>query len=36
MKILNGLFNILSWIVIAAIVIYMAIAAPLILKYRPL
>lgn len=35
MKILNGLFNILSWIVIAAIVIYMAIAAPLILKYRP-
>ena len=35
MKILNGLFNILSWIVIAAIVIYMAIAAPMLLKYRP-
>lgn len=35
MKVLNYLFKGLSWIVIAAIVIYMAIAAPIILGYRP-
>ncbi len=35
MRVLNYLFKGLSWIVIAAIVIYMAIAAPLIMGYRP-
>lgn len=35
MKGLNYLFKGLSWIVIAAIVIYMAIAAPLLLGFRP-
>lgn len=35
MKILNYLFKGLSWIVIAAIVIYIMIAAPIIMKYRP-
>ena len=35
MKILNYLFKGLSWIVIAVIVMYMAIAAPLIMGFRP-
>ena len=35
MKILNYLFKGLSWIVIAVIVMYMAIAAPLIMGVRP-
>lgn len=35
MKGLNYLFKALSWIVIAAIVIYMAIAAPIIMGFRP-
>lgn len=34
MKVLNQLFKMLSWIVIAAIVIYLAIAAPIIFGYR--
>lgn len=36
MKILNQIFKLLSGIVIAAIVIYMAIAAPILLGYRPM
>lgn len=35
MKVLNYLFKGLSWIVIAVIVMYMAIAAPLIMGFRP-
>lgn len=35
MKVLNYLFKMLSWIVIAAIVIYMAVAAPIIMGFRP-
>lgn len=35
MKVLNYLFKVLSWIVIAAIAIYMAVAAPVILGFRP-
>lgn len=35
MKVLNYLFKILSWIVIAAIVVYMAVAAPIIMGFRP-
>lgn len=35
MKIINYVFKLFSSIVIAAIVIYMAIAAPIILGYRP-
>lgn len=36
MKILNQLFKILSWIVIAVIILYIAISAPLFLGYRPM
>ena len=36
MKIMNRLFAFLSWMVIAVIVIYIAIAAPLIFGYKPL
>lgn len=36
MKILNQLFKVFSGIVIAVIVIYMAIAAPILLGYRPM
>lgn len=35
MKLLNYLFKALSWIVIAAIVVYMAIAAPILLGFKP-
>lgn len=35
MKILNYAFKLLSYIVIAAIVVYVTIAAPIILGYRP-
>ena len=35
MKLLNFLFKILSWIVIAAIVIFMVIAAPILMGFRP-
>lgn len=35
MKVLNDIFKVLSWIVIAAIVIYMAVAAPILLGHRP-
>lgn len=35
MKALNYLFKTLSWIVIAAIVIYMTVAAPIIMGFRP-
>lgn len=36
MKVLNQVFKMLSGIVIAAIVIYMAVAAPILLGYRPM
>ena len=35
MKALNSLFKGLSWVVIAAIVVYMAIAAPILIGFRP-
>lgn len=36
MKTLNLLFKMLSWIVVAAIAVYLAIAAPILLGYRPM
>lgn len=36
MKTLNQLFKVLSWVVIAVIAIYLAIAAPILLGYRPM
>lgn len=36
MRILNNLFKVLSWLVIAVIVVYMAIAAPIIIGYHPM
>lgn len=36
MRVLNQIFKVFSWIVITAIIIYMAIAAPILLGYRPL
>ena len=35
MKVLNYLFKVLSWIVIAVIVIYIAVAAPILMGFRP-
>lgn len=36
MRIIGGFFKFLSWIVIAMIVVYLAVAAPMILGYRPM
>lgn len=36
MKIVNQLFKMMSWIVIAVIVLYISIAAPILFGYRPM